>query len=224
MVGRDASDKAEFIAAMCGDADVELDTSVVITGVPAVRLKRRGLGLIELIDTPDLTVATVAAVSTSAHTCDAVVALVHAIDGPRELERRVITQIGRSDGAAPRRHEPPSVVVLGHVEQLRPASEWSPPFDLNSHDRPIVQRLRAAVEATAKEFDIAIDRVIPVSFYSAPYNIDVVWARIATDVPAAQRARNGQKALQAHPRVNWSQLWKQARNAGRVVGRTLRKQ
>jgi uncharacterized protein len=101
------------------------------------------------------------------------------------------------------RRPPPVVLALTHVDELRPAVEWTPPYDITAPAAgPKSRAIRAAVNAAARALDLRVDAIVPVAMPPGreSYNIDALWARIAIELDEAKlvqldRLRVGQQGL-----------------------------
>ena len=61
------------------------------------------------------------------------------------------------------RRPPPVLLALRHVDELRPAVEWAPPYDFNAPARPKARAIRAAVNASSRALDLIVDVIVPVA-------------------------------------------------------------
>ena len=116
------------------------------------------------------------------------------------------------------------LLVLTHIDQLRPFNEWQPPYDLAAGDaRQGRNRSAAPWRRPAAELGFAADEIVPVraDIAVAPYNIDALWAKIIELVPEAQRARLLRTLGDIKSASGWGAVWSQAANAGRVIKGTF---
>jgi predicted GTPase len=114
------------------------------------------------------------------------------------------------------------ILVLTHIDRLRPFTEWNPPYDLTS-TAPKAQSIAGAMQAAGEELGFAASEIVPVrvDIAVAPYNIDVLWAKIMDLVPDAQRARLLRSLSDIGNASAWATVWSQAVNAGKVIRGTL---
>jgi predicted GTPase len=141
----------------------------------------------------------------------------------REVDREALGAIRERFAAHPNRHRPPILLVLTHIDRLRPFEEWEPPYDLAKAVRPKAQSIRGAMEAAAAELGFGIAEVLPVrvDVAAALYNIDALWGRMMELMPEAQRARLVRTLASIRSVSSWSTVWSQAANAGRIINRTF---
>ena len=104
------------------------------------------------------------------------------------------------------------------MDQLRPAAEWAPPYDVTTPAGPKARSIRAALNSVAATLDLPPDAVVPVAMPPGrePYNIDALWARIALALDEARlvqldRIRVGQQGFRMR------ELADQISNAGRMI-------
>lgn len=116
------------------------------------------------------------------------------------------------------RRAPPVLLALTHVDELRPAVEWTPPYDVTAPAVPKARSIRAAVNAAARALDLRVDAIVPVAMPPGreSYNLDALWARIAAELDEAKlvqldRLRVGQQGLSLR------ELADQLGHAGRTI-------
>ena len=111
------------------------------------------------------------------------------------------------------------LLVLTHIDQLRPFNEWAPPYDLGAATRQKAVAIRDAMRAAGRELGFAGEETIPVraDVAVAPYNIDALWAKLMELMPEAQRTRLLRTLEDIRGASAWGAVWSQAANAGRVI-------
>jgi predicted GTPase len=116
------------------------------------------------------------------------------------------------------RRAPPVLLALTHIDELRPAAEWAPPYDITAPAGPKARAIRAALDAAARALDFPADAIVPVAMPPArePYNLDALWARIAVDLDEAKLVQLDRLRVGAAG-VNLRDLVSQLGNAGRVI-------
>ena len=114
------------------------------------------------------------------------------------------------------------MLALTHIDELRPASEWQPPYDIVALAGPKARSIRAAIDSVAKVLDLLAAAIVPVAMPPdrEPYNIDALWAAIALELDEAKlvqldRLRVGRQGLSLRA------LAKQFGHAGRFVVQRL---
>ena len=137
----------------------------------------------------------------------------------RASERGLLDQI-RTRLARPDRISPPVLVVMTHIDRLRPIRQWSPPYRLSPPEGRKAEQIVAAAQAVAADLAVAEAAVIPVSLLpDHVYNVnDALWATILENQPAAQRVRL-LRCLKTRRREEGRQLlWRQLKSTGRLLG------
>lgn len=104
---------------------------------------------------------------------DLIVAVTSARQAARQLECEMLDEVRRRFAGSPKRICPPILVAATHIDLLRPAREWNPPYDFLDGDSPKEQSIRQAIDAIATDVQVSLDRVIPVSLLpGAEYNVE----------------------------------------------------
>jgi predicted GTPase len=112
---------------------------------------------------------------------------------------------------------PPVVIALTHIDQLRPAGEWDPPYDLRS-DRSKSLSIRGAAEYVAGLFAVPESDVVPVSVRSvdASYNLDALWAVLVAKLDQAKNVQLGRIASTQRA-ISWRTVVANAAATGRLL-------
>jgi hypothetical protein len=123
-----------------------------------------------------------------AERADLIMWVASAIQPAREPDRRQLDAIRRWANEQLMRRTPPILMALTHVDQLRPAAEWSPPYNIQAPARGKARAIRAAIDATSRALDLPVDSIVPVAMPPGRevYNIDALWARIALEIDEAK--------------------------------------
>jgi predicted GTPase len=138
----------------------------------------------------------------------------------RGADRRMLDEVRGFYQREPDRIMPPLVVALTHVDQLRPLTEWNPPYNLAEPEGEKARQIADAVRAVAEDLALAADQlVIPVCLRpDALYNIEEGLApAILESVPEAQRVKYLRCLRQYHKDQYWRRLWRQGIQSGRVL-------
>jgi predicted GTPase len=90
------------------------------------------------------------------------------------------------------RRPPPLLAAMTHADQLRPAAEWSPPYEMEKPASPKARSIRAARDAVAAALPLPAEAVIPVALPEGlpAWNLDRLWERVAAELDAARHARH----------------------------------
>jgi uncharacterized protein len=159
---------------------------------------------VTLVDLPGLdeSTATASELLAQAERADLVMWVASATQPARDADRKRLDDFRGWASAQLVRRAPPVIVALTHVDELRPAAEWTPPYDVAAPAGAKARAIRAAVDAAARALGLAADAIVPVAMPPGreAYNIDAVWARIAIELDEARlvqldRLRVGQSGL-----------------------------
>lgn len=122
---------------------------------------------------------------------DLIIVVTSARQAARQLECQTLDEVRRLFGGSPRRTCPPVLVAATHIDLLRPAQEWNPPYDFLDGVSAKEQSVRQAVDAIATDFQVSLDRVIPVSLLErSEYNVEEgLLPAIGLALPEADRAK-----------------------------------
>lgn len=137
----------------------------------------------------------------------------------RQIERMCLDALRASQMEHMDRRPPPLLVVASYIDQLRPVSEWHPPYDLRNQQSSKAVSISAAVQAIATDLGVPIERVIPVCLLEGRiYNVDdTLWATILDYQDEALRVRLI-RCLDARKRAeDWVMLRRQVAGAGRFL-------
>lgn len=225
VAGQVNAGKSSLVNALSEEVQAAVDTLPATPTFRAYELRREGLPAALIIDSPGLQggAAEIAQLIEAAGESDLIAWVVDASRADREHDRAALEAVRQYFTERPNRRRPPMLLVLSHIDRLRPFQEWSPPYDLEAAERPKARSIRAAMQAVGGELGFALGDIIPVCLDDAVglYNVDAVWSRIAALLPEAQRAHLVRRLGGLSGQFDWSRLWQQARNAGRVISRVV---
>jgi uncharacterized protein len=157
-----------------------------------------------LVDMPgfDESAVTVSELLSQADRADLIMWVASATQPARGLDRKRLDEIRAWANAQLARRPPPVLLALTHIDELRPAVEWTPPYDIIAPTGPKARTIRAAVDAAARALDLPVGAIVPVAMPPGHeiYNIDALWAKIGAELDEAKlvqldRLRVGQQGL-----------------------------
>ena len=155
--------------------------------------------------------------------CDLILCVCSATTAARSDDRRFLDAVRDRFQRDADRHVPVILAVVTKIDQLRPVSQWQPPYRLRPPEGVKAEQIAVAVQASAEDLGVAVDDVIPACL--APgrcYNVEEsLVPAIAERLPAARRVRYLRCLRQLHDEAYWRQLWRQTVQAGRVLVTTL---
>jgi predicted GTPase len=224
VAGQTGAGKSSLVNTLAGAVEAVVDTVPATKAFTTYKLTHEGLPAALIVDSPGLGGPKgIAPLVEQAGDCDMVLWVSAATRAARDTDRAALTAIREHFAAQPNRHRPPMLLVLTHIDTLRPFQEWEPPYDLEAGAGEKARSIRAAAEAACEELGFARGEVVPVraDIAVAPYNIDALWAKVIELMPEAQRARLLRVLTDVRSASGWATIWSQAVNAGRVLKSTL---
>jgi hypothetical protein len=160
--------------------------------------------------------------SRQAARADLIVWVASATQPARRPDRTCLDELRSQAKAQLDRRPAPILLALTHVDQLHPAAEWDPPYDVTTPAGPKARSIRAAMNSVAAALDLPVDVVAPVAMPPGRghYNIDALWSGIAAALDEARlvqldRIRVGQQGFRMRELAN------QIGNAGRMIVRGI---
>jgi hypothetical protein len=119
---------------------------------------------------------------------DLVMWVASATQPARSPDRKRFDELRAWSNAQLSRRPPPVLLALSHVDELRPAMEWTPPYDISTPVTPKGRAIRAAANAAARAFDFPEDAIVPIAMRPGceTYNTDALWTKVAAELDVAK--------------------------------------
>lgn len=151
---------------------------------------------------------------------DLVILLCHANNAARSADRRFLHEFQQHFKEQPKRKIPPLIVVVTHIDELRPVREWQPPYDVVEPNCVKAANIRAAMDAIQQDLALPENTVIvPVSLSEnnglGTYNVDSLLLAMGQQMDEANRARLLRCLKEIKNREKWTQLWQQVTASSR---------
>jgi len=189
-------------------------------------LDQDGRPSVVLVDTPGLdgVTATIEELLRQAERADLVLWVAAATQAARANDRSALDALRAMGAAQLARRPAPVLLALTHVDQLRPAADWAPPYDIATPTRPKAQAIRAAMDSVARILDLPVDKIVPIAMPPdrEPYNLDALWARIVLEMDEARLVQLDRLRL-SQPAFRVRELPQQLSEAGRLIIKGLLK-
>ncbi len=225
VLGRANAGKSSLVNALFGRLAAAVDA--LPGGGGAIRpfvLERDGLARALVLDTPacdDAGALDGEPLRSAVDSADLLIWVSAANRPDRAGERAALDALRARQAARPERRPAPLVVAASHIDLLRPAAEWQPPYDLAAAATPKAAHIRDAVAAIAADLDLPPERVVPVCLAAdRVYNVDdALWAALLGERDAALRARLLRCLETRRREENWTLLRRQLAAAGRLLAR-----
>lgn len=219
VLGQTKAGKSSLVNALCGAPLAAVDVLPVHAAPRAYRLEREGLTAALVRDGPGLDALPAAELLGAARDADLILWVCAAHRADRAVDRRCLDALRADAAAHPERRAPPLVVVLAHIDRLRPAAEWQPPYDLRDAHSTKARHIAAALAAVAADLVLPPADIVPVCLAAGRlYNVDdALWGAVLERQDEADRVRT-LRCLDAARRDERRTLrWTQLRRAGRVL-------
>lgn len=232
LLGRANAGKSSLINALFGEVTSATDILPDTTGeVQPFRLAipRHADGLADtttddgllILDTPgyDRGVLSSRALKQAVLDADIILFVCAANTADRQADVSQLSQVRQWQQETLHQRPAPLLLVVSHIDLLRPLRHWQPPYDLINPDNPKAENIQSACLAIAKDLDVSIEDVVPVCLANErQYNVsDTLWAAILARQDEARRVRYLRCLGEQKKNENWSLLWQQLANSGRML-------
>jgi hypothetical protein len=203
LIGQVSAGKSSLLNALAKESRCAVGPLPTTSRVTEYLLESEGHPTVLVVDMPGLDERTgTAALLQEAERADLIIWVASATQPARAPDRKGLDDFRAWANAQLARRVPPVLMALTHVDELRPAAQWTPPYDVAAPAGPKARAVRAAMDAAARTLDLPVEAVVPVAMPPGrePYNIDALWARIAVELDEAKlaqldRLRVGQQGL-----------------------------
>jgi predicted GTPase len=218
LIGQVSAGKSSLVNALAQESRSAVGPLPTTSRVAEYRLEQAGRPAVSLVDMPGLEDGTEEEFLEQVERADLVVWVASAIQPARDADRKALAAVRAWAAAQLTRRAPPIVLALTHIDELRPAREWQPPYDIAVPTTPKARSIRASIDSVAKVLDLSAAAIVPVAMPPdrGSYNVDALWAAIALELDEARlvqldRLRIGRQGSSLR------ELAEQLGQAGRVV-------
>ncbi|WP_051822219.1 GTPase family protein [Desulfonatronum thiodismutans] len=227
VLGRANAGKSSLINALFGRLQIVTDALPGTTqAMKAYRLEREGRDAALILDAPgcDTDLLPSKALRQAVLDADLILWVTAANRADRQTESEQLDRIRAWYAERPSRRFPPLVVVVTHIDQLRPVKEWQPPYDLNADSTPKAVAIAGAVQAVARDLNVLVDQTIPVCLAQGRlYNVEDTLASVILELQEESEKARFLRCLEARKGEEfWSTVKQQMKTAGRMLGSVLR--
>jgi uncharacterized protein len=218
LIGQVNAGKSSLLNALAREIRCAIGPVPTTSRATEYRLEVEGSPAVFVVDMPGLDERVEPELRTQVARADLILWVASATQPARDLDYQALENIRRAAEVQLARRAPPILLALTHIDQLSPASEWTPPYNIAEPEGPKAGRIRAAVEAVARVLRLSANAIVPVAMplNREPYNIDALWARIAVELDEAKLVQLDRLRLDQR-RVNLRELADQLGNAGRFI-------
>jgi len=224
LIGQVNAGKSSLVNALAQEIRCAVGPLPTTSSAAEYLLESDGHPAVLLVDMPgfDDRPESASELRTQAGRADLIMWVASATQPARGPDRQRLDDFRAWAGAQLARRPPPVVLALTHIDELRPAAEWTPPYDIAAPTGPKARTIRAAVDAAARALGLRADAIVPVGMPPGRecYNLDALWARIAVELDEAKlvqldRLRVGQQGLSLR------EIADQLGHAGRTIIRGI---
>lgn len=227
VLGQVKAGKSSLVNALFGELRAATDVVPTTTRVTSYILDRADLGGTVIVSDmggyEDATVpqARIRESLDEAQRSDIVLLVISAVNAAREPDRRLLRQIDGHFAAHPELRPPLMIVVLSHIDLLRPVREWNPPYNIAVPDAAKAHTIRAAMNAVTTDLDVDSGLIVPVCLLAdRVYNVDEALVPLLVEIlPDAKRTLLLRSLKTLREKEQWTLLGRQARAAGRFLWR-----
>ena len=202
LIGQVNAGKSSLVNALAQETRSSVGPVPTTSKVAEYLLELQGRPAILLVDIPGLGEFIGADLLAQAERADLVLWVASAVQAARAPDQEGLHELRAWARTQVARRAPPILLALTHVDQLRPADEWQPPYDIAAPVGRKAGAIRGAVDAVARALDLPADAIVPVAMPPGreAYNLDALWASIALNLDEAKlvhldRLRLGRQQL-----------------------------
>ncbi len=228
VAGQTGVGKSSLVNALAAEARAATDALPATSDFTPYVLEREGFPAALIIDSPGIgsDPKMLNELMERAADCDLMLWVVAAHRADRNTDKTALDALRAHFAARLNRRRPPLILVATHIDRLRPFAEWDPPYDLAADTREKARNIRAAIDAAAADLGFSADETVPVSLgeKTKPYNVELLWQRIAEALPEATRAQLLRCLHELKDTWTWKGVWSQASGAGRAIVGSIRSQ
>ncbi len=223
ILGQTKAGKSSLVNALFGETKAATDSLPCTDKITPYIFKREGLPKIIIFDTVGFGGANdrnaQRQLDDELGRCDLVIVVCSARSAARQADRQLLDDLSAHFSLELRRNKPPVVVALSHIDCIKPAGEWKPPYNLLVAESVKARNIVEAVDAVANDLGLPHESVVPVCLRNgAVYNVaEGLLPLIMEWLPAAQRSKLLRSMGDFRSAEQLSQLRQQAINLGLVL-------
>jgi uncharacterized protein len=225
MLGQVKAGKSSLVNALFGTTPAATDVLPMTARVTSYVLDRPDLGGTIIItdmggyEDPQVPTERLEAALAEAQRADLLILVISAVNVAREPDRHLLSQLRDHFVTQPALRPPPVMVVLTHIDILRPHREWRPPYNIVSPDSTKARAIHGALCAVAQDLHLPPELIVPVCLLPERlYNVEEALVPLLVEVlPDAKRTLLLRSLKILRQQEAWELLGHQARAAGRLL-------
>ena len=221
LVGQTSVGKSSLVNALAGEIRAAVHPLPRLSNFKEFQLSPEGRPEVTLVESNGLSSSS--ALSDDFHKealrCDLLLWVAAANQPGRALDLQTLDLVRAAFSKRIDRKHPPILLAITHVDQLKPAREWTPPYDILRPLTPKEKSIRQAIDSVVQALKLTTASIIPVSLAEGvePYNVELIWARIVELLPQAQQTQLNRLMTEARESWNFGQILSQAFSGGRAI-------
>ena len=218
LIGQVNAGKSSLVNALAQETRSAIGPVPTTSRVAEYRLESEGHPAVTLIDMPGFGDGTEPDFIVETDRADLVLWVASAVQPARAPDRQNLEKYRAWAGKQLARHAPPVLLALTHIDELRPANEWKPPYDIAAPAGPKAVAIRSAVDSVARVLEMPTHTIVPVAMPPGqePYNLDALWGRIAVELDEARLAQLDRLRI-GEQRTNLREVADQLGRTGRFI-------
>lgn len=218
LLGQVNAGKSSLVNALAQETRCAVGTLPTTARAAEYQLELEGRPAVSLVDMPGVGEDVEQELPAQAERADLVLWVASATQPARSPDRQALDNFRVWARAQLARRPPHVVLALTHIDELRPANEWAPPYDLATSAGQKARNILAAVHSVAIALDLPAGAIVPVAMppNRKPYNLDALWARIAVELDDARLVQLDRLRIGGQG-ISMRELANQLGQAGRFI-------
>jgi predicted GTPase len=218
LVGQVNAGKSSLINALAQETRCAVGPLPTTARAAEYQLKLEERPTVSLVDMRGLIDGFDKELRAQAERADLVLWVASATQPARSADRQALDEFGAWSREQIARKAPRVVLALTHIDELRPANEWAPPYDLAAPAGPKARNILDAIHSVGSSLKIPANAIVPVAIPPdrKPYNLDALWARIAVDLDHARLVQLDRLRIGGQG-ISLRELANQLGQAGRIL-------
>jgi predicted GTPase len=225
VLGQVKAGKSSLVNALFGTLQAATDVLPTTARLTSYVLDRADLGGTIIVsdmggyEEPNVPRVRLEEACAEAQRADLLLLVLSAINAAREPDRRLLSQLRDHFVLQPALRPPPVVVLLTHIDLLRPRREWTPPYNIVSPHTAKAHAILGAVQAVATELQLPEELIVPVCLLPTRlYNVEEALVPLLSQVlPDAKRVLLLRSLKTLRQQEEWELLGRQARATGQFL-------
>jgi predicted GTPase len=189
-LGQVNAGKSSLVNALAEDVLCDVTPIPSSSGAVERMIAVDGQPAVVIVDHPGMTATAdaQAAMLAAVARCDMVVWVASATQPGRAIDAALLSALRQRHEEDLDRLPPPMLVALTHVDQLSPAAEWAPPYNVVEPERAKEQAMCRAMNVVGKTLDVPLGHIVPIAIPPGadPWNVEFMWGYIGAALPQAK--------------------------------------